>query len=120
MLTPWKYISAHATSSARSLRWYRANMLGWYGPAAQPRTCGTDKVSSPTRVESARGRLTWLTAEAGAEDRVHDRRGARERVGGERLGRRTRQALEVRARIAAQLARRSEQQHAHIPSQLAQ
>ncbi len=52
VLTPWKYISEHA-SSARPLRCHRANMTGWYG--SHPRTGGTDSASSPTRVASVRG-----------------------------------------------------------------
>jgi hypothetical protein len=53
VLTPWKYISAHATSSARSLRCHLPNRLGWYG--SHPRTCGTDSSTSPARVFSVRG-----------------------------------------------------------------
>src|SRR5215211_5907349 len=55
VLTPWKYISPHATSNALSLRCHRANIDGWYG--SHPRTCGTDSSSSPTRVFSRRGLL---------------------------------------------------------------
>ena len=53
VLTPWKYISAHATSNARSDRCHLPNRLGWYG--SQPRTCGTDNSTSPTRALSVRG-----------------------------------------------------------------
>ena len=53
VLTPWKYISEHATSNARSLRCHRANIDGWYG--SHPRTWGTAKSRSPTRVLTVRG-----------------------------------------------------------------
>ncbi|HOV74997.1 MAG TPA: hypothetical protein P5318_05605 [Candidatus Hydrogenedentes bacterium] len=50
---PIKYISAQATSSARSLRCHFASGKGSYGSI--PRACGTDSASSPIRVFTVLG-----------------------------------------------------------------